>query len=283
MINNFLTFDVEEWYHANFQGMKFTSYDGINFNLELMVDKIIDICGELDIKSTCFILGEIALQKPQIVKKLYSSGHEIASHAFNHNLIYKLTPEQFRSDLVKSIDILSGITGDNILGFRAPSWSVNKNTSDWFYDILKEQGILYSSSVYPGKTKLFGFPGFGDQPVYPIIDGKKSDILEIPLPMMSILGRKSGFSGGSFFRIFPKSIIENQIRNKNESGLPVVLYLHPRELDPYQQRLDLKFNDKIIHYWGLKGCEKKFRSICSKYRDTFIPMIKFVNEFKSND
>ena len=140
-MNNFLTFDIEEWYYGNFQSADLSKYYGTKTNLESNVDRLIDICSEYNIKSTCFVVGKLADEKPQIVKKLHNAGHEIANHSLNHRLIYNMKSAEFNEDIKKSNGILEDIIGAKVIGFRAPSWSVNENIAGWFYEILEIYGI----------------------------------------------------------------------------------------------------------------------------------------------
>src|SRR5579864_2973972 len=125
---NFLTFDIEEWYHVNYEGIDSSGYRGTPTNLESLVDRLIEICGQRGVKTTCFILGEVGRQTPSVVKKLHAHGHEIASHGFAHANVYPMAPDQFRADLKRSCEILEHLTGEKVLGFRAPSFSIRRDT-----------------------------------------------------------------------------------------------------------------------------------------------------------
>ena len=125
MRNYFITFDIEEWCHANFNSLKEIPKTTEN-DLDKEVDIMIDMCEEHNMKSTCFILGVVAEKYPQIVKKIYNAGHEVASHGYDHKLVYNMTPEEFNNDISKSCKLLEDITGEKIKGYRAPSWSVKK-------------------------------------------------------------------------------------------------------------------------------------------------------------
>lgn len=268
IINNFLTFDIEEWFHANYDGIDASGYDFRSTNLENNVDRLIDICDRHDVKSTCFILGDVARHKPHIVKKLFDAGHEIASHGSSHKLIYPMTPDEFRTDIQASSDILEQIIGEKVVGFRAPSWSVKRDTLLWFYKVLAEEGFLYSSSVYPAKNTLFGIEGFLDIPHYPT----SANILEIPQSIMSLFGNRVGYAGGGYLRFFPTWLIQRVIRSKNNEGKSIFIYLHPREIDSDQPRLKLGWRDGYFHYQGIAGCEEKLSSLVEKFSTSFIRM-----------
>lgn len=282
MTNNFLTFDIEEWYHANYDDVDVNKYKGIKTNLEYSVNQLLDICENNGVKSTCFILGNLAKEKPHIVKNIYNQGHEVASHSFAHKLVYTMKPNEFKEDLRISCDILEQITGEKVLGFRAPSWSIKQEQLDWFYDILAEQGLIYSSSVYPAYTYLYGIENFPQYPHRPIVNGKEKSILEIPQSVTKFLGKDLGFAGGFYLRFFPKWFIKNVIKNKNTHGESVFIYLHPREIELNQEKIDLKALENFIHYHGIENCEKKLTSLVENFSSTFVRMDEFVMYYKRN-
>lgn len=271
---NFLTFDIEEWFHANYDGIDLSKYDAQSTNLETNVDRLIDICAEHNVKSTCFILGDVAKQKPHVVKKLFAAGHEIASHGSSHRLVYSMDPEEFRRDLLSSSDLLEQITGQKAVGFRAPTWSLKSETLPWFYEILAQEGFMYSSSVYPAKHSLFGIPDFPRMPHYP----SSQSVLEIPQSVMNLFGNSVGYAGGGFLRFFPTWLIKREIRKKNNRGEPVFIYLHPREIDIHQPRLELKGFDKFFHYHGIARCENKLADLIEVFQPGFVRMDEYAKK-----
>ncbi len=280
MIQNFLTFDIEEWYNANFKSLDLNQFSNQTSNLESNVDKLIDICNEYDVKSTFFVLGKLAQEKPQIIKKIHDAGHEIACHSFNHKLIYEMTSKEFDEDLKKASSVLENLIGEKVIGFRAPSWSVNEKILEWFYDVLHDNGFLYSSSVYPAKTYLYGLPDFPSNVHFPVIDGKVKSVLEIPQSLINILGKNVGFSGGFFLRFFPAWFINKNISKKNNKGNNVFIYLHPHEVDINIPKVNLSKKEKLIFYWNIKNTEKKFRKILEEQKSTIIDIKSFVRNFK---
>ena len=272
MERNFVTFDIEEWYHANYDDVDLNKYKDISTNLEYSVNRLLNICENYGVKSTCFILGNLAKEKPYIVKKINEQGHEVASHGFAHKLVYTMKPKEFKEDLRISCDILEQITGNKVLGFRAPSWSVKQEQLDWFYDILAEQGLIYSSSIYPAYTYLYGINNFPKYPHNPIVNGKEKQILEIPQSVTKIFGKNVGFAGGFYLRFFPEWFIKNTIKNKNKQNQSVFIYLHPREIEIEQEKIELKTLENFIHYHGINGCEKKLIKLIKYFSNTFIRM-----------
>ncbi|MCO6469027.1 MAG: polysaccharide deacetylase family protein [Bacteroidales bacterium] len=280
---NFLTFDVEEWYAVNYKSVNLSLYNDSGTHLEKNMDKLLEICAENKIKSTCFIVGDIARNKPNIIKKIHSEGHEVASHSYNHKMINTMTPDQFRLDLHKSCDILEQIIGEQIIGYRAPSWSVNQEILPWFYNILNERGIKYSSSVFPGKTFLYGIKNFPQEIHQPLIDGVKQPVWEIPQVLFSVIGKKYGFSGGFYLRALPLFFVKKLIVKKNRKRKNIFVYLHPREIDPKSPKLKLPLIEKLIHYYGVKGCEFKLRSILKNFQPTFTRMGDYINQLNQSE
>jgi polysaccharide deacetylase family protein (PEP-CTERM system associated) len=275
---NFLTFDIEEWFHANYEGSSVSNYDTRSTSLESNVDKLIDMCAAQDVKSTCFVLGDVAKDKPNVVRKLFDAGHEIASHGSSHKLVYTMTPLEFRADLKNSTDTLEQITGQKVVGFRAPSWSVKADTVPWFYEILAQGEFTYSSSVYPARHTLFGIEDFKMSPHYPT----QYSVLEIPQHLMSFLGSKIGYAGGGFLRFFPTWLIKQQIHKANANNESVFLYLHPREIEVNQPRLALGLVDGYFHYQGIKGCEEKFSRLIQEFKSTFVRMDEYALKSQSD-
>ncbi len=257
---NFLTLDIEEWYHANYDGFDAASYEGAETNLEPLVDRLIDLFAERGVKTTAFVLASVAERKPAVVKKLAAAGHEIASHGYGHELVYRMGPERFAADLDRASKILADLTGEMPAGFRAPSFSVRREMLGWFYDSLEQAGFAYSSSVFPGQTFLYGVPGFPLAPHRPEVDGKRRSLFEFPVPLVKLAGKQMGL----YLRLFSAGMIRRRIERDNRAGRPVVLYVHPREIDPDQPRLPLPPLQRLIHYWGIRGSEQKLRRLLAE-------------------
>jgi len=276
-IDNFLTLDVEEWFDAEIPRRKLTSSLDYNTDIEKQIDIYIEICNRLQIRSTSFVLGKLAEKKPHIVKKLHDNGHEIASHSYNHKLVYSMNPGEFREDLHKSIGILESLTGKKVKGFRAPSWSVNSRIADWFYDTLEKEGLLYSSSVYPAKTFLYGMP----EAPQTIHKGGNTSIIEIPQQVMNLVIMKIGVSGGTYLRFLPAWFVVRFIANKNKHGSNVFLYLHPWELIFKKYPINLSVFESIIQYWGISKNPKKIETVCKSLNSSLGRMDYFIEKLSN--
>jgi len=262
---NLLTFDVEEWYHANYEGMNQSAYAGRPTRLEALVGRLLDLCARHKVKSTFFVLGCVAEAKPSIVRAIHTAGHEVASHGYGHQIVHSMMPDQFRTDLKHSCDILESITGAKILAYRAPSFSVTSDTLRWFYDALEEAGILCSSSIFPGRTFLYGIPGFPEEVHYPVVYGRRVGVLEIPMPRVRAFGRDLGL----YVRLFPAWFLRRRVQRDNRLGRVVTFYVHPREIDLQQPRLRLRWPVSLIHYWGIAGCEHKLDALLTSLPGRF--------------
>jgi polysaccharide deacetylase family protein (PEP-CTERM system associated) len=273
---NFLTFDIEEWYMGNYDGLDTTAFIGSASRLEWEVDRLIEICANYHIRATCFVVGSLADKQPALVKRLQGAGHEIASHSHRHQLVHQMSPSEFREDLRRSIGVLQEITGQPIAGYRAPSWSVTTSILPWYYAVLEETSIRYSSSVYPGHTYLYGISGFPQHIHRPVVDGVRTAITEIPQRLTRLFGKNIGFAGGFYFRLFPLPFILHRIRQTNRHGHPLFIYLHPREIDPRAPRLPLRPLDRLVHYWAVASCEHKFINLLTALRSPFVTMADYV-------
>lgn len=261
-MKNVFTIDTEEWFHANYEDGLFSNSENNPSLIEPEVDHLLQIFERNRVKATFFVLGFVAEEHPAMIRKIAACGHEIASHGYGHQLVYKQTPAEFRLDVKKSKQILEDIIGAPIYGYRAPSWSITEE-SLWALDILDEMGFTYTSSIFPTKNFLYGIPY---APRFKhncdIYQKNNLKIINIPPSTLKILGRNIPFSGGAYFRLFFTSMIKAFTKKiNNEEGQSVIFYLHPREIDPNQPKLNLKFVDRMIHYYGINGCEKKLEKV----------------------
>jgi polysaccharide deacetylase family protein (PEP-CTERM system associated) len=257
-----MTFDIEAWFHGHFKSCDCRSYRG--YVEDLIVKEtgiLLDLLDETNNKATFFILGEIAEDHPNLVKRIHHRGFEIASHFMHHDLVYQKSPKQFRDELRQGVDILEQLIGAQVQGFRAPSWSVSKEKTPWFWDILIEQGLSYSSSRFRAQTYLYGDPQcplFAHQ-----IKASSGRVWEFPPSCCSILGRTVPFSGGFYFRILPLAFIRMATLWYEKRGKPVVFYLHPKEIDGTTPDLPLSLIERPIDKWGVKRCLTKARKLLS--------------------
>ncbi len=273
MIKNLLTFDLEDWYHGNFleEGEIAETQDRVVEPTEKIL-KILEATGN---QATFFVLGCVAEKYPELIKKIHQNGHEIASHSYKHNIIYKLNREDFETDLKKSISILESIINDKVIGYRAPYWSIYQDM-DWVWEVLSENGIVYDSSVYPFKTYLYGDNNVPRFKYYLNWSDDGNRIVEIPPSVLAFGGRRIPFSGGFYFRLLPYRIVKWAIQRTNiNDGRPVVFYLHPYEIDPKKQKNSKGFKNNFILHVNIKKAEAKLFRLLSDFK--FVNVKDYLN------
>lgn len=267
-MENIFTIDTEDWFHANYEDNLFANNKEIISTVEQNTEVYLNLFQEFDAKATFFVLGHVAENHPNLIKKILKSGHEIASHGYGHQLVYKQTSEEFREDIHKSKCILEDIIGTEVKGYRAPSWSITNN-SLWALDILIEEGFQYDSSIFPTKNFLYGIP---DAPRFinnPVINGVQKDIIEVPPSTLKFI-MNIPFSGGFYFRAAPRWIIKAFTKILNIQSNETIFYLHPREIDAEQPRLNLSKRDAFIHYYGIHSCKSKLKFLLKSFDFTSI-------------
>ncbi len=284
-MKNAFTIDTEEWFHANYEDNLFSNTKQKISLIEKEVDKLLELFDSNNMKATFFVLGFVAEQHPALIKKVANLGHEIASHGYGHQLVYKQTSAEFREDVYKSKNILEQLIGQPIWGYRAPSWSITED-SLWALDILNGLGFSYTSSIFPTQNFLYGIPYAPRFSHDCNIYGKK-DLSLINIPPTTIkmkVGNKNiPFSGGAYFRLLPEQLIKHFSHFVNEKEhQPVIYYLHPRELDLSQPHLKLNFRDNMIHYYGIRGCEKKLVHILREFEFCTMKDIEEMQLWKKN-
>lgn len=278
-MKNILTFDIEEWFHANYCSTeKLESRCKSNFQANM--DKLLELCNKNQCKATFFVLGCIGENYRDIVRAIDREGHDVASHGYSHELAYSQTFNEFTEDVKKSVGILEDITGKKVLGYRAPSWSiVEKNLH--YLEALEQLGLKYDASIFPVKTFLYGMPHAPRGIHKPIVNGKELGLYEIPTSVFDFLGRGIGYSGGFYFRFFPEFFIKKQIQKSNNLNVPSIVYLHPRELDAGEQRLKLPPKERFIHYYNVEGTFQKLDRIMKEY--DFTSIRDLLSEFYNED
>lgn len=265
---NFFTIDTEDWYHANYEDGLFTNGKMGKSTVEENVDIYLWLFDKYQVKATFFVLGIVAEEHPDMIRKIYNAGHEIASHGYAHMLVYKQTPDEFREDVRKSKRILEDLIHDKVIGYRAPSWSITEK-SLWALKILEEEGFVYTSSIFPTKNHLYGIPD-APREIYNVSCYiPDCNLFQVPPSTFSMFGGrgKIPFSGGAYFRLFPVCVIKCFTNYINEiEKMPVVFYLHPREIDKKQPKLNLSPMNYMIHYYGIGSCQKKLEKVLRKYQ-----------------
>ena len=252
MITNALSVDVEEYYH----GMEFEAAlpgeqrRNLLSRVEGSVDQVLALLADHNIRATFFTVGQVAETHPEMVRRMDRGGHEVACHSYRHELVYRQSPEEFRADIRRAKAVLEDITGKDVIGYRAPNYSIQIG-QQWAYDILFEEGFRYDSSVYPILHDRYGqadAPRFS----YEIRQTGDQSLIEFPIGTIQIAGLNLPLGGGGYFRLFPEALFRLGIRRVNRADKqPVMFYFHPWELDPDQPRPPMPWHHRFRHYVGL--------------------------------
>ena len=260
---NALTFDVEDYFQvSNFEGaVKREDWDRYESRVVENTRRILDILLRHGTKATFFILGWTAERFPEIAREIDSQGHEIASHGYSHRLVYRMSKEEFREDLTRSIKILESLIDKRIMGFRAASCSITRD-SLWAFDLLKECGIKYDASIFPIHHDRYGIP---DAERF-IHRYNGNGLVEFPFSTMRIFGKNAPVGGGGYLRLYPYWFTKLAINRIDRTGHPAMVYIHPWEMDHDQPRIKCNVIAGFRHYVNLKGNERKLENLLKDFK-----------------
>jgi polysaccharide deacetylase family protein (PEP-CTERM system associated) len=253
--------DVEDYYQAEALRPFFprATWDGLDDRTEANVDRILAILAEHRVRGTFFVLGWTAERHPGLVRRIAAEGHEIASHGYDHELIYRQSVEAFRADVRRARALLQDLSGQEVCGYRAPSYTIVHRTR-WALAVLAEEGHRYDSSVFPIRRRKYGIPDAPREP-YRIDDAGASGLIEFPLPAVRIGPLNVPATGGAYLRLLPIAFQTWAVRRLLEEGKAVVLNVHPWELDPDQPRLPVGPRTRWTHYHNLDRAEGRLRTL----------------------
>ena len=260
-----LTFDIEDWFHLlDTDAVKpiefWSQYES---RVEENTEYILNVLKAKNLRGIFFILGWIAENYPRLVDRIHNDGHIIGTHSYAHGLVYEQSLTEFKSDLKRSMRIISQITQQPTIHYRAPGFSITQETP-WVFDALAECGIHYDFSVFNAKRTHGGFTN-GDFRSPFIINTAYGEITEFPLSYIKIYQLKLVYSGGGYFRLLPISFINQFCRFAEYSNF----YFHPRDIDPSQPRLQgLGLRRHFKSYVGLRSAKNKFENLLSSHEFT---------------
>jgi polysaccharide deacetylase family protein (PEP-CTERM system associated) len=265
-ITNAMTVDVEDY----FQVSAFEPYiaknqwDSLPHRVESNTDKILELFQTRGIKATFFTLGWVAERYPELIKRILTEGHELACHGYEHIRVTEQTPAEFRNDVARTKKLLEDLSGKEVKGYRAASYSIGKNNL-WALDVLQEEGFKYSSSIYPVKHDLYGMP---DAPRFIYEPIANQTFKEIPITTIRFGNKNLPCGGGGFFRFYPYALSKwafNRVNNQEQqSG---IFYFHPWEIDPDQPRQSgLNLKTRIRHYLNLQRMENRINQLLTDFK-----------------
>lgn len=275
-----MTVDVEDYYHlCGERGQpSLDQWDKTPGRIELGLHKILSIFEQHDIKATFFVLGYIANRYPNLIREISNAGHEIASHGMYHKLVFNMDKDAFTRDATESRKLIEDLIGRGVNCFRSPSFSITKDTP-WYVDSLIEAGYSSDSSLFPVKREDGGWVSdhYGPHQVF----GTQGSIVEFPISVAQFWGRKICFFGGGYLRLFPLSLILKMSRQLQSRGLPVLYYIHPRELDVAHPRFKMKPLLYFKTYVKLSSMEPKLNAILASGK--FVTCEEYATKYMVQD
>ncbi len=263
---NALTIDVEEIFqvHALSDVVKVEDWDGFAPSVESNTSIILEMLKENDTKATFFCLGWIAQRHESLIRRICEDGHEIACHGYSHQVIYNQSPDAFREDVAESKKIIEDITGEPVLGYRAPTYSITEKTL-WALDILEELGFAYDSSIFPVHHDNYGIPS---APRFPYrIEGR--NLAEFPISTIKLGNLNLPVAGGGYFRLFPYKLTKLGLKSVEREGKPFIFYIHPWEFNPDSLKVaGLSALSSFRTYINLSRTQGRFRKLISDFSFT---------------
>ncbi len=257
--------DLEEWFHICGVEAEYSSpntWDSAPACVERDTEVLMQLLSEVGCHGTFLTVGWVAEKYPNLIRRLSQAGHEIGCHGYTHQLIFRQSFKEFRQEIYRSRRILQDLSGQAVDCFRAPGFSM-KRECFWAYSILAEEGIRVDVSIVPAARDHGGVDNFSRQPFELMTPGGRLKVF--PVSVMEFLGKRTPFSGGGYLRLFPLRLIEWGFRQNHELGLPVMSYIHPREINPRQPRLRLPWKKRIKYYVGLNSTVEKLRGLLRRY------------------
>lgn len=263
-ITNAMTVDVEDYFQVSaFEPViDRQDWEKIPCRIPQNMEKILALFDAHGVKATFFTLGWVAERFPQVVRDIAAAGHEVASHGWSHVRVPNATPESFFQDIDRTRKLLQDLSGQPVNGYRAASYSVTPDTL-WVYENFSRAGYSYSSSIFPIRHDLYGIPHAPRTPF--VVEG--TDIIEIPLTTLRILGRNLPFSGGGWFRLMPYALFKAGLKQVNRNdGVPGIFYFHPWEIDPEQPRQqNLSAKTAFRHYLNLEKMQGRVERLLDDF------------------
>jgi polysaccharide deacetylase family protein (PEP-CTERM system associated) len=265
-IRHAMTVDVEDYFHVSAFAKVIKPGDWAQWptTVERNTRRLLDLFDETGIKSTFFVLGWVAERYPELIREIHARGHEIASHGYSHQLVYKQTPAEFRAETSRSKQLLEDLVQTPIVGYRAASYSITRQ-SLWALDILIELGFTWDSSIFPVYHDRYGIP---DSPTRPYrISSAGGELLEFPLTTAKLLGYSMPAAGGGYFRLYPYALSRWLFRRATDNNrTPAIFYLHPWEIDAEQPRVpNAGLLSNFRHYNNLERCLPRLRNIIADF------------------
>ena len=266
---NLLGIDFEDWYHPQLV-QKHVKNEKHEPRMFKGIDKILEMLRRNDTLATFFVVGELLETNPEIFDKITENEHEIAFHTMYHT---RIDSPNFKENFRNEIEKFSKLTNKKSKGFRAPTFSLNE-TSSWIIDLLSEYDYIYDSSIVPAKTDLYGTPNAEIKPYRISSDSLENDtvdskLIEFPLLVTKILGKKVPAAGGFYLRTLPMRVIKNAIRQYEKQEIPASFYIHSWELTPeHMPKIELPFKENFATYHNINKAYNRMDELLKQFEFT---------------
>lgn len=259
------TVDVEDWFQvsafdAHVDRSRWDTYES---RVVRNTERVLALLADCGARGTFFTLGWVAERFPALVRAISDAGHEVASHGYMHQRIPTITEGAFRDDVRRARQVLEDACGQQVTGYRAPSFSLTDDVP-WATRVLVEEGYTYDSSRFPIARKGYGTASGQRQPH--VIQTASGPLHEYPPAVWMVGGQRVPVAGGGWFRQLPLAVIRRGLGAVLSSGMPAVFYIHPWEIDPGQPRLPVSLVTRVRHYRGLDAAESRLRSLLNTWR-----------------
>jgi polysaccharide deacetylase family protein (PEP-CTERM system associated) len=263
---NAMSVDVEDYFQVSAfeRVVSRAGWDALESRVAPNTERVLELFDRANVRATFFVLGWIAERFPALVRRIADAGHEVASHGYHHQLLYMLTPKQFREDVHAAKHSLEQTTGSAVIGYRAPSYSIIKS-SLWALDVLIEEGYVYDASIFPIHHDRYGIPDAARHSH--VIPLRAGNLVEVPASTVRVGRVNLPIAGGGYFRLLPYAWTRWGIRRVNRlERQPVVFYFHPWEIDPDQPRIAVGRTTRLRHYTGLHRTAGRVAQLLRDFR-----------------
>ncbi|MBN1341606.1 MAG: polysaccharide deacetylase family protein [Phycisphaerae bacterium] len=248
---NAFTIDVESWFNILDipSGPARSEWPRLEDRDSAPMRRLLDLLDRHGVRATCFVSGWTAQHRPGLLDEIVRRGHEVACHGYAHRLIYTMTPDRFREDLELAKTVIARVCDKPPLGYRAPGFSLTGRTP-WAFRVIADAGFQYDSSVFPAPRGHGGIPGAARLPYFIEMPGNRY-LREFPISVTKLLSSRTAYVGGGYLRLFPYRMIRRWMRRAHAAGEPVILYVHPRDIDPDQPRIPMPLKRRLKSYINL--------------------------------
>jgi polysaccharide deacetylase family protein (PEP-CTERM system associated) len=265
---NLLTVDVEDWYHVNYKSWHAPAVPPTTRRVEINTDRLLEIFACRGLRATFFVLGCVARDHPELVRRIARAGHEVACHGFDHDLVYEQGEARFRREVGEARRRLQDVSGQPVLGFRAPSWSLTRR-SLWALDVLIDGGFGYDASLFALENYMYGLREAPLAPAW-IRTPSGRRIFEIPASALHLGALRLPHGGGFYLRMLPLWLERLAMRLHARRGEPSVLYVHPREVDDLEIPMPLAGLERLIQGARVRAGRAKLLALLAQ--ESWLPI-----------